>query len=93
MAESFSPTEKDSEFWRLVAKYRRGARSEMLQLMLDTARNSTELAEAIGIEANTAGNYLREAKREGLVELVTPEADRYKMYLATERGRAVADEL
>lgn len=65
----------------------------MLESIEGTARNSTELGEALGIESNTAGNYLNEAEREGLVECVTPEVDRYKMYRLTQKGRELFKEV
>ena len=93
MGETRSEARQDGEFWRLVAKYRRGKRGHMLKALTSTARNSSEIADRIGIASNTAGCYLREAKREGLVKCVTPEADRYKMYVLTDKGHEVADEL
>jgi DNA-binding MarR family transcriptional regulator len=84
---------KNKEFWNLVAKYRRGARKGMMELIGDTARNSTEVSNKTGISVNSAGNYLREAQRDGLVEIVTPDVDRYKMYAMTEKGREVLEEL
>jgi predicted transcriptional regulator len=90
---SSSKIEKDREFWNLVAKYRRGVRDEMLEYIGDTARNSTEISEVTGISTNSAGNYLSEAEKEGITKAVTPDAEKYKMYVLTEKGQKVLEEL
>ncbi|UHQ98145.1 hypothetical protein HYG81_21460 (plasmid) [Natrinema zhouii] len=85
--------ENDSKFWRLVAKYRRSKRGEMLLSLNETARNSSDIADRIDVSTNTSGNYLREAKQDGIVECVTPESDRYRMYSLTDLGQDIAREL
>jgi len=92
--QDFAASDADEDIdWSLVSKYRRGARKGMLEHIEDTARNSSEISSETGISVNSAGNYLREAERDGLVEIVTPDADKYKMYAMTEKGREVLEEL